>query len=270
MRILVATDGSAHSDIALLTTGTLAAATSAQVTLLTVAVSEGHRQQAEQVALQAAASLRQQVGEVQTKVAVGRAADHILREAEAGGYDLLVIGERRGHRLIHRILANTVERLTEQAPCPVLVARSAGLPLRMLIGESGRHPLVAERLVTKLPEMLALCRQATLLHVMSQMAAAPGVAGDDLSADAAEHIRRGTEEGRLLQEALDVLAEAGVEASPLLHHGRVVDQVIDAANAGAFDLVVIGAFRATGWDRLMLADQAHAILAGTHEPLLVV
>ena len=37
-----------------------------------------------------------------------------------------------------------------------------------------------------------------------------------------------------------------------------------------YDLVVIGAFRATGWDRLMLSDQAHAILIGTHEPLLVI
>ena len=83
-------------------------------------------------------------------------------------------------------------------------------------------------------------------------------------------MRRGTQEGKLLQEAMDVLAAAGVAVRPLLRHGRVVDQVIDEANAGAYDLVVIGAFRATGWDRLMLSDQAHAILAGTHEPLLVV
>ena len=39
---------------------------------------------------------------------MGRAADHILHEAHQGDYDLLVIGERPGHRLIHRILANTV------------------------------------------------------------------------------------------------------------------------------------------------------------------
>ena len=76
-----------------------------------------------------------------------------LRTSSSGSggraaYDLLVIGERPGHRLIHRILANTVERLTERAPCPVLVARvQAGLPARILICESGRHPLVAERLV---------------------------------------------------------------------------------------------------------------------------
>ncbi len=122
----------------------------------------------------------------------------------------------------------------------------------------------------KLAPVLALSRQATLLHVMSQMAVLPGVEGQDLRADAQEHIQRRTQEGELLQAGMDALAKANVPARPLLRHGRVVDEVIDETRAGHYDLVVIGAFRATGWDRLMLSDQAHAILTGTHEPLLVV
>lgn len=270
MRMLMATGGSAHSQIALQAAGMLAAAAGAQVTVLTVAVSAGRRGQAESVALHAAASMRQWVNEVQTRVAVGRAASNIIREAQAGHYDLIVIGERPGHGLIHRILATTVERLTEHAPCPVLVARAAGMPARLLICESGRHPLVAERMAEKLAPVLALAREATLLHVMSQIAAGPGVGGQDLHMDAASHIRRNTDEGKLLQEGLDVLETAGVQARPLLRHGRVVDEVIEEAQTGAYDLVVIGAFRASGWDRLMLSDQAHAILTGTSEPLLVV
>ena len=66
MRILIATGGSAHSEVALQMTGTLAAAAGAQVTLLSVAVSEGQRAQAETVALQAAATLREWVGDVET------------------------------------------------------------------------------------------------------------------------------------------------------------------------------------------------------------
>ena len=202
MRILIATGGSTHSEVALHMAAALAAATDAQVNLLTVAVSEGRRAHAETVAVQAGALLRQLVGEVETRVAVGRAADKIIREAESGGYDLLVIGERPGHRLIHRILANTVERLTEQAPCPVLVARGAGLPMHMLICESGRLPLVAYRLADKLKPVLDLCREATLLHVMSQMAAGPGVAGRDMRLSAQEHMRRDTQERKLLREGL--------------------------------------------------------------------
>ena len=125
MRILTATGGSAHSEFALEMVAGLAAAAGAQVTLLTVAVSQGRRAHAEEIAAQAAARLHAAVPEVETRVAVGRAADAIIQEARSGGYDLLVIGERPGHRLIHRILASTVERLTERAPCPVLVARDA-------------------------------------------------------------------------------------------------------------------------------------------------
>ena len=104
---------------------------------------------------------------------------------------------------------------------------------------------------------------------MSQMAAGPGVAGENLRDDAERHIRRGTPEGRLLCEGLDVLSCAGVSAHSLMRHGRVVDEVVAESRDEAYDLIVIGAFRATGLDRVVLSDQARAILAGTHEPLLV-
>ena len=93
----------------------------------------------------------------------------------------------------------------------MLVAREAGLPLRMLICESGRRPLVAERMAEKLEPVLALCRQGTLLHVMSQMAAAPGVAGRDASQCRRAHAPQDAG-GQLLQMGLDVLEQAGMPA----------------------------------------------------------
>jgi nucleotide-binding universal stress UspA family protein len=54
-----------------------------------------------------------------------------------------------------------------------------------------------------------------------------------------------------------------------MRHGRVVDEVVAESRDEAYDLIVIGAFRATVLDRMVLSDQARAILAGTHEPLLV-
>ncbi len=270
MHIIIATGGSVHSEIAMHMAGMLAAATESQVTLMTVAFSELRREHAEQISMQAAANLRELVGEVQTRVAVGRAAEQIVREIQLGDYDLLVIGERPGQRLIHRILTNTVERLTELAPCPVLVAREAGLPLRMLICESGRQPLVVERMARSLGPLMSLCKEATLLHVMSQMAAAPKLSGWELHATAQEHISRRTPEGTILQQGLDVLEDAGIKAQPVMRYGWVVDEIISETQANYYDLAVIGAFRASGWQRLMLSDLARAILAGTSQPLLVV
>ncbi|MFN2199917.1 MAG: universal stress protein [Caldilineaceae bacterium] len=60
-----------------------------------------------------------------------------------------------------------------------------------------------------------------------------------------------------------------MSAHSLMRHGRVVDEVVAESRDEAYDLIVIGAFRATGLDRVVLSDQARAILAGTHEPLLV-
>ena len=125
MHIIIATGGSVHSGIALRMAGILAAATESQVTLMTVAYSKLRLGHAEDISIRAAAQLRELAGEVQTRVAVGRAAEQIVREIQIGDYDLLIIGERPAHRLLHRILTNTVERLTELAPCPVLVAREA-------------------------------------------------------------------------------------------------------------------------------------------------
>lgn len=270
MRILIATGGSAHSEIAERMTATLAAAVGAQVTLLTIAVSERGLSQAESIALHSASTIRQLAGDVESKVTSGRTADKIVQELQRNDYDLLIIGERPGHRLIHRILANTVERLMERAPCPVLIARDAGLPLRMLFCESGRRPLVVERVGKHLAQLLDLCREATVLHVMSQIAVAPGITSEDLRMDVATHLRRNSPEGSILRTAREILDAHGISSQAMLRHGRVVDEVIDEASANPYDLVVIGAFRATGWDRFMLSDQAHAILIGTVQPLLVV
>ncbi len=60
----------------------------------------------------------------------GRPADAILREAEDGEYDLIVMGSRgvsmeRGH---DRLIGSVTERVLNQTPCPVLVIRAEPRP----------------------------------------------------------------------------------------------------------------------------------------------
>jgi len=268
MRILLATGGAAHSEIAVRLTVQLARVAPAEIAVLTVAAAAQHRAQAETIAAEAAAQFAGLAATVETRVRVGRTAGVIAEEAE-GGYDLLVMGERSDHRLLRRVVPTTVDQLIERSPCPLLVARRAAPLEQALVCESGRHPLVAARLAAELAPLLSSWRSVTLLHVMSQMAAGPGVSGWALGADAADHIQRKTPEGVLLQEGLDALAAAGVSAQPLLRHGRVIDEIVAEAQTGGHDLLVIGAHRVAGWERLMLADQAYAILTHTHQPLLI-
>lgn len=58
------------------------------------------------------------------KLLVGPAAAAITDEAEAGGHDLIVIGNQ-GHGLIERFLIGSVaERVVRSARCPVLTVRA--------------------------------------------------------------------------------------------------------------------------------------------------
>ena len=50
------------------------------------------------------------------------AAEVISHFAEAGGYDLVVLGHR-GHFLRDHLLGSTADRVAEHAPCPVMIVR---------------------------------------------------------------------------------------------------------------------------------------------------
>jgi nucleotide-binding universal stress UspA family protein len=163
-------------------------------------------------------------------------------------------------------------RVIEQAPCPVLVAKGRlGTIRRILLCDSGVEcPSLLSRFTTQLADLLDGEEQVTVLHVMSQISAGPGVAGKQLRASAAELIDERTPEGELLVQDLRVLERPGVHLHPEVRHGLVVDEILAEARAGDYDLVVIGAHRGRAWQRLLLADLAQEIVHHLDRPVLVV
>ncbi len=136
-RILVAIDGSECSDRALAKALELAALARARVTALAVegplpayAATIGEVEEVKREkdaffrALAARARLRgAQAGvEVEIDVRPGHAADVIARQAEEGGFDLVVLGHR-GHFVRDRLLGSTADRVAQHAPCPVMIVR---------------------------------------------------------------------------------------------------------------------------------------------------
>ncbi|MEZ4641299.1 MAG: universal stress protein [Chloroflexota bacterium] len=59
----------------------------------------------------------------QALIRVGNPATEIMREAAAGPYDLLVVGQRPEYGVLTRLTGTTVARILRSAPCPVLVAK---------------------------------------------------------------------------------------------------------------------------------------------------
>jgi nucleotide-binding universal stress UspA family protein len=133
MKILLAYDGFEHSGSALEEAAELAAEGRGQVTVLSVvpesearaSKSGGHRwlaPHAHQDVAVAHDRLRERGIESEMKIAHGEPLDEIVREAEAGGYDLVVVGSRGLGPVGQLLLGSVSEKLVRQAPCPVLVA----------------------------------------------------------------------------------------------------------------------------------------------------
>jgi nucleotide-binding universal stress UspA family protein len=288
MHILIAIDGSPQAET-VLSLGTYLAQsglTRRPPVLLTIARHDRDRAQAE--CCLSAARQRLSLNGVEGKVRVGRPDYEILLEAQEQRYDMLLIGEGWRPR---RLLACAPERLTaarvaERAPCPVLAVLGRSRPLgperpirRILLCDSGaRSPLNAvggeappvRRFTTRLAEWLGGEEEVTVLHVMSQLSAGPGVRGQQLRAEADELVAGHTPEGELIEQNVRLLDRQGLHPQAKVRHGLVVAEILSEARSGDYDLVIIGAHQETGWQRFLLDDLAHQILLGADRNVLVV
>ena len=272
MRILIATGGAGHSELAVRMGALLADPAGPHPTILTVIPNPEKKNQAENVIAKAKALLAAEVPEGQGKIREGSPAGQILAEAEEGRYDLVVIGEKREHALMTRLLGSTARKVVENAPCPVLIAKGHIAPIhRILVCDSGagNRPLL-QRFTTSLRELAEEPVEVVVLHVMSQITADSTVPNEQLEADAQQLIRQHTPEGVLLQEDGRILDELNVRAELKVRHGPVLEEIRDEAQRGNYDLLVIGAHQSAGWQRFLLEDIAYQIIEQADRPVLIV
>jgi nucleotide-binding universal stress UspA family protein len=270
MRILIATDGSPEADLAVRLGGEIELIAGGPLTLLTIIREVAEQPQAEAILLRAT-TLLPQTATVQTKIRVGQVADEIVSAGKADNQQLIIIGDKPPHGLLGWFLAPTAEQVMNQMSCPVLLARGAVRPLRrVLVCESGRDPSLLARLIDQLAPLLQQVDELTALHVMSQIAAAPGVPGWELRASADELMEKHTIEGSLLEADMARLAQLNVRINAKVRHGLVVREILDEMQVGDYDLVVIGAHQSKGWERFLLDDLARELIHHADRPLLVV
>lgn len=272
MHLLIAIEGDEHSEQTVRLGLQLAGKVCGTVTLLTIAERESDRLQAEAILAQTLSRIGSGTFEVASKVVVGDTAAEILAEAEAGQYDLLIIGMRPSHSFLKRLQGLVSEQVMALAPCAVLIVKGEARPInRILVCSSGAAGY--EGPTRAMVQLAALFGEdtITLLHVMSQISATPDAPdGWQLQADAGELMEEATPEGRLLEERAAILQEAGYPVEVKVRHGLVVDEILDEACHSGHDLVVIGAHGAVGWRRHLLDDVARQIVNKVDTLVLVV
>lgn len=272
LNILIATGGSAHSMVAVEMGVYLASLMQVDITLLTVVGQENQRTDGQRILDEARAKFVNLPCVVHEIIRTGSVAQKIVAETENGRYHLILLGERMHHDLISRMLGPIARYVMDHTAYPILLAKQEVHPLKhILLCDSGtKEPSLLDRFYQRLPQFFTLEIDMTVLHVMSQISAGPGVAGQFLRADAGELIEAHSPEGEILTHDLKLLNQYGVPSYPKVRHGLVVDEIMAEAEAGNYDLIVIGAHRYKGWQRFLLDDLAHKIVQKAERPLLIV
>jgi nucleotide-binding universal stress UspA family protein len=220
----------------------------------------------------AQAKLQINLPDVETKIRVGDICDQVNQEVDQGNYDLVIIGERVSSyldRWVHRFPAVAV---AEHVPCSVIIFKGQARPIqRMLLCDSGAgKSTLLSRFTAEIAHVLPGSEVVTILHVMSQISAGPGISGRNLRASTEELIEEHTLEGLIVEADMQNLESQGIEAKPMVRHGMVVDEILAEARSGDYDLVIVGAHDYQPPRRFLLENIAKQILKKVDKPILVV
>lgn len=271
MHILLATDGSEHARQALEFASRLAVQAGAEMTVLGV-VEHIDRETPAQLAMEDAIRLLDERGvEYETKQRYGDPAEQILREAEQGDYDLVVMGARGRSRLTRFLTGSVSFRVIEHANIPVLVVREARLQIRKILVATGAHleqggPAI--RFGTRLARVLGA--EQTLLHV-TNMIPQMYTGLDEMDETLPELMQSDTQEAQSLREGVRIMEDRDVEGQIELRRGLVAEEIIRRAVQGDYDIIVIGSSVPVGpISQLLVGDVTRRVLDGTKRPVLVV
>jgi nucleotide-binding universal stress UspA family protein len=210
---------------------------------------------------------------VEIKVVTGKWVDEIACEANSGDYNLLVLSYRSTKSLLKGFLKHGgIDQIIKKTTCSVILLKDKQHKIKriLLCDSGGGNSKLLSEITAKIAVMLTGGESVTVLHVMSQISAAPGVPGWQLRAEAEAMIDANTMEGGILAQDLARLREFGLEPTPKVRHGLVVDEILKESSTGDYDLIIIGEHPHRGSGHFLLEDLAHEIITKVDRPVVIV
>ena len=141
--------------------------------------------------------------------------------------------------------------------------------MKILVATDGsKHALHAVKYAARLVRLIRSSSNAiTLISVHDDLGLrlAKSYVG---SAEVADFLRQQSE--RELQPARKALDSLGVKHDIVIRTGRVAQEIIDCANAGKFDLIVLGSKGRSAIADLLIGSVAQRVLATAKQPVVLV
>ncbi len=280
MKLLLCTNGMAHTNHALTVGQQLALRIAQAVDILVVDEKAGSGDsRLIDAATKAAEAAGHELQAADIPVALhhqtGQMASSVVQQAQDVQYDLVVVGSRGRSGIIRLLFGSVAKEVAAHVPTSLLVIKGRARKFkRMLIctaaGPTSDQPV---RFGGRLAGSLRL--SVTLLHVMSQLTMRMTFSLDNepeetVSGDELVENGLGWHEGEHLQKMLKLLANQGVKARALVRQGLVIDEILTEAQEGRYDVIVVGAHIAPGVSSFLVEDFAKNVLLSANRPVLIV
>lgn len=297
-RILVPLDGSPLAEGALPYAITLAAASDASLTLLTVvqpmqlisdyyipydASLEAEQLAAAGGALDATAdALRRAGARVTTAVTVGSAADQILRYSEENGIEGIVMATHGRGGAFHWAFGSVARKVLTAATVPTLVVRAKETAAHPYAAAPWRRILVpldgSERAEAVLPLATDLAKRCGAAVTLARIVTFPG--GIYFASPYAPMVAAETFDDEMAQDreaaktylrtVADRLHAAGVAVETVTQDGDATSRLLGLLDAQPFDLVVMATHGRTGIPRFVMGSVAERMIEASGTPVLLV
>jgi nucleotide-binding universal stress UspA family protein len=280
-KILVPLDGSQNAESVLPFAGEIAAASGAQLLLVTaveqvgvwdatlsVTVLDRESNVATEYLADAAKRAAEGGAAVATKVLRGAAAEAVLAEADESGADLIAITTHGRSGISRWLFGSVATHILEHARVPLLTLRpkegaDKGAPgpavKKIIVPLDGSE--TAHSILPTVEEFARLMGASLVLyHAVAPISMYPGFesAGSAALGEIVEDMQKQARE--ILSRAANEAKSHGVEATIAVGLGTAVEGVLQAADELKADLIAIGTHGRSGVGRVVLGSVADGVV----------
>lgn len=207
---------------------------------------------------------------IETGLRDGDPVREILREAETGAANLLVVGTHGRSGFERLVLGSVTEKILRKANCPVLTIPPGGRIDAHAVQAGYKAILCATDFSpaadAALDGALSLAQEAdatlTILHVIETHL-------DDVAESGASYLDNLEQDARVrLAAAVPADARTWCTVVERVQRGRARQVIVDVAAACQAGVIVMGAYGSHALDRLLFGSTTHRVIHGAGRPVL--